>query len=72
MVFPDSVPLDDMVLYQTSGATGHPLNIITHPEPLSMYIPLIRNALVRKHVSLEGGSGRIAIMLICYQKDTWT
>jgi phenylacetate-CoA ligase len=69
---PDSLPLDDMVLYQTSGTTGHPLNIITHPEPLSMYIPLIRAALARQGVSLEGRSKQVAIVLICYQKDTWT
>lgn len=69
---PDSLPLDDMVLYQTSGTTGHPLNIITHPEPLSMYIPLIRTALARQGVSLDGGSKQISIVLVCYQKDTWT
>jgi phenylacetate-CoA ligase len=69
---PDSLPLDDMALYQSSGTTGHPLNIITHPEPLAMYIPLLRAALGRREVTLEGGSGCVAIAQICFQKSTWT
>ena len=41
----DALQLDDLVIYQTSGTTGHPLDILTHPEPLAMYVPLLRAAL---------------------------
>ena len=69
---PDPLSLDDMVLYQTSGTTGHPLNILTHPEPLAMYIPLLRAALGHHSIDLEGKKGRVAIVLVCFQKNTWT
>jgi phenylacetate-CoA ligase len=42
---PDSQPLDGLTVYQTSGATGHPLDILTHPEALAHYLPLLRAAL---------------------------
>jgi phenylacetate-CoA ligase len=69
---PDPLPLDDMALYQTSGTTGHPLNIITHPEPLALYIPLIRAALATRGVRLEQANGKVAIVVVCFQKSTWT
>src|SRR6185436_19289879 len=28
---PDTLPLDDLILYATSGTTGHPLTILSHP-----------------------------------------
>ncbi|MBI5031018.1 MAG: AMP-binding protein [Chloroflexi bacterium] len=69
---PDSVPLDDIALYQTSGTTGHPLNVITHPEPLAMYIPLMRAALATHGVTLDDSNGKVAVVLVCFQKSTWT
>lgn len=69
---PDSLSLDDMAVYQTSGTTGHPLNILTHPEPLASYLPILCAALARRNVSLEGGPGRVAIAQVCFQKNTWT
>jgi phenylacetate-CoA ligase len=69
---PDSQPLDDLVIYQTSGTTGHPLDILTHPEPLAMYVPLIRAALATRGIQLQGISGQVAIVLVCFQKSTWT
>jgi len=69
---PDPLPLDDMAVYQSSGTTGHPLNILTHPEPLACYLVLIRAALARQGAALPGGPGRVAIAQICFQKSTWT
>lgn len=69
---PDAQPLDDLVIYQTSGATGHPLDILTHPEPLAMYVPLIRAALGTHGITLDGVAGQVAIVLVCFQKRTWT
>jgi len=69
---PDSLPLTDMALYQTSGTTGHPLNIITHPEPLAIYIPLIRAALAERGVTMPARRGQVAIVQVCHQGATWT
>jgi hypothetical protein len=69
---PDDLSLDDLVVYQTSGATGHPLDILTHPEPLAMYVPLLQAALATRGVRIEGGAERVSIVCVCFQKQTWT
>ena len=42
---PDDEPLDDLIVYNTSGTTGHPLAVPTHPDTLACYIPLLKAAL---------------------------
>jgi len=69
---PDTQPLDDLIIYNTSGVTGHPLSILTHPDTLALYIPLLRAALAARNAALEGGPDRIAIALVCDQKQTYT
>jgi phenylacetate-CoA ligase len=74
---PDSLPLDDLIVYNTSGTTGHPLDILSHPEAASMYLPLLRAALGTRGVLLEGGldaSGlpRVSIVLVCFQRRSYT
>ncbi len=69
---PDSQALTGMIVYQTSGTTGHPLDILTQPEVLAHYLPLLRATLATHEVMLEGKSGRVAIILICFQKSTFT
>jgi phenylacetate-CoA ligase len=50
---PDSLPLDGLTVFQTSGATGHPLDILTHPESLAHYLPLLRAALALHGLTLD-------------------
>ena len=50
---PDSLALDGLTVFQTSGATGHPLDILTHAEVLAHYLPLLRAALALQGVSLD-------------------
>ncbi|HEX8833329.1 MAG TPA: hypothetical protein VF719_03975, partial [Abditibacteriaceae bacterium] len=69
---PDSQPLDDMIVYATSGTTGHPLTILSHPETSSRYLPLLRLALARRGITLEGGPSRVSIVLVCMQQSTYT
>lgn len=69
---PDSQSLDDLIIYNTSGTTGHPLDILTHPDTLALYIPLLQAALAAHNISLQGGPERIAIALVCFQKRTYT
>ena len=69
---PDSQSLDDLIIYNTSGATGHPLDILTHPDTLALYIPLLQAALAARNISLQGGPERVAIALVCFQKRTYT
>ena len=69
---PDTQDLDDLIVYCTSGTTGHPLDVLSHPVVSSMYLPLLRTAAATYGVALEGRQGHVAIVLICFQKSTLT
>jgi phenylacetate-CoA ligase len=69
---PDSQPLDEMIVYDSSGTTGRPLLVPSHPEVSSKYLPALRAALARHGVALEGGRGRVSILTICAQNSTLT
>lgn len=69
---PDDAPLDNLIVYTTSGTTGHPLEVPWTPEGASRYLPLLRRAATRHGAGLVGGPGRVAIALVCDQKRTFT
>jgi phenylacetate-CoA ligase len=69
---PDDAPLDDLIVYNTSGTTGHPLDILTHPDTLALYLPLLRAALADYGVDLKAGPEGVAIVLVCAQQRTYT
>jgi len=72
-IVPDSLPLDGLTVFQTSGATGHPLNIITHPEALAHYLPHLRAALALHGVALGASpESNVALAVVCYQAATFT
>ncbi|HEY9787314.1 MAG TPA: hypothetical protein V6D17_18125 [Candidatus Obscuribacterales bacterium] len=68
----DSVPLDDLIYYTTSGTTGHPLKVLSHPEVSGKYLPLLKLALATRGVTLEGGEGKVSIAVVCAQSVTYT
>ena len=55
---PDALSLDDLIIYATSGTTGHPLTIPSHPIVGACYTPLIRAALARRGIELKSGAGK--------------
>ncbi len=69
---PDDAPLDQLILYTTAGTTGHPLEVPWTPEAASMYLPLLRRAARANGADLTDGLGRVAIALVCFQKQTFT
>lgn len=70
---PDPQPLDDLIVYTTSGAaTGHSLDVLSHPEVAARYLPLLEAALATRGVRLAGGAGRVSIVLVCWQRRTYT
>ncbi|HJQ27308.1 MAG TPA: capsule biosynthesis protein CapK [Blastocatellia bacterium] len=69
---PDGQPLDEMIVYDSTGTTGAPLYVPSHPEVSAMYLPALRAALARHGITLEGGAGRVAIITICAQDYTLT
>ena len=70
---PDDAPLDDtMAVFQTSGTTGHPMNVPTDAEALAKYVPLLRRALALHGLRLVGGPEKVAIAVVAFQASTWT
>jgi phenylacetate-CoA ligase len=69
---PDGQPLDDLLVYNTSGTTGHPLAVYAHPETSAAHLPLYRKALAAHGVTLGGGPGRVPLLLVCWQRRTTT
>lgn len=73
---PDSTSLDNLIIYNTTGTTGHPLDILAHPEFSSKYLPILKLALDRLGVSideeLQQPERRVAMVLVCAQQSTFT
>jgi phenylacetate-CoA ligase len=69
---PDSQALDDLIMYYTSGTTGKPFYILSHPEVSSKYLVKLRAALEKVGVRLEGGKGRVSIITPCAQSSSLT
>lgn len=69
---PDSAPLDDLMVFYTSGTTGKPLYVITHPEVPAKKLALYRKAIRLHGADLEGGAGRVAVAFVCSQVKTLT
>jgi phenylacetate-CoA ligase len=69
---PDSQPLDDLVVYWTSGTMGSRAHVLMHVEVPPKYLPLLERALATQGVRLEGGSERVSILHVCAQQSTYT
>jgi phenylacetate-CoA ligase len=68
---PDSLPLDGLIWYNTTGTTGHPLRIISHPVTSACYLPLLRVALAAYGIRLTAGRGRVAYVLVGWQRKSY-
>ncbi|HSI85722.1 MAG: AMP-binding protein [Candidatus Methylacidiphilales bacterium] len=69
---PDSASLQDLIRYDSSGRTGHPIRIPGHPLHAAKYLPLLKRTLRKHGVVLEGEPGKVAILLACAQRRTVT
>ena len=67
---PDDLDLKDIVIYRTSGTTGHPIETIWHPIICGMYLPLVQTALGWRGTAMGMGPDRVAQVMVCYQKHT--
>jgi phenylacetate-CoA ligase len=69
---PDLQPLDGMLVFPTSATTGRPVPVLSEAATPAKYLPILRWALGRFGLHLEGGAGRVAIVQVCYQRYTYT
>lgn len=69
---PDDAELRDLMVYYTSGTTGKPVHVLSHPEASAKKIALYRKAAKAHGADFEGTPGRVAIAFVCAQKSTLT
>jgi phenylacetate-CoA ligase len=70
---PDDHPLDEMVVYTTTGTTdGSVAYIPSTPVVATGYLSMLRAALRTRGLTLDGGRGRTAVALVCWQRSTYT
>lgn len=70
--YPDNVPIDRIINFRTSGTTGHPLLLASHPRVAGSYLAFHLRAMDRFGIKLEHGRGRIGVVLVGYQEKCFT
>ncbi len=69
---PDDVALDGMIAFVTSGTTGHPLRIPSHPTVAALYLAFHRRALRRAGLDLRAGPGEVGVVLLGMARRCFT
>ena len=69
---PDHVPLDRMMHFRTTGTTGHPLLIPSHPVVAARYAAFHKRALRRVGIVPAYGRGQVGVVLLGYQRQCFT
>lgn len=69
---PDSIPLDRLINFRTTGTTGHPLLIASHPLVAGRYLAFHKRALRRFGITLDHGRGQVGVVLLGHQRKCFT
>jgi phenylacetate-CoA ligase len=69
---PDDLPLERLIEYSTSGTSGHPLKLPSHPKVSAGYLAFHRRALAHFGIALEAGRGDVAVVLAGFQRRCFT
>jgi phenylacetate-CoA ligase len=69
---PDSISLERLINFQTSGTTGHPLVIPSHPRVAAGYLTYHRRALRRFGITLSAARGQVGVVLLGFQQTCFT
>ncbi len=69
---PDTVPVGSLINFRTTGTTGHPLLIASHPIVAGRYLAFHLRALRRFGIELRHGRGQVGVVLLGMQKKCFT
>jgi phenylacetate-CoA ligase len=69
---PIHLPLDRVICYSTSGTTGHPLRVPSHPDVACDYFAHHARALAAFGVVPSAGRGEVGIVLAGFQRRCFT
>ena len=69
---PDDVSLERMMQFNTSGTTGHPLRLPSHPLVAANYLAFHKRALRRFGVTLAADAAQVGVVLLGWQRRCFT
>jgi phenylacetate-CoA ligase len=69
---PDDLPLDRLINFRTSGTSGHPLLLPSHPVVAGSYLAYHKRALRRFGITLQHGRGQVGVVLLGFQEKCFT
>ena len=69
---PDSVSVERLINFRTSGTTGHPLLLASHPVVAASYLSFHKRALRRFGIELRHGHGQVGVVLLGHQRECFT
>jgi len=69
---PDPIPVDRMINFRTTGTTGHPLLVASHPVVAARYLAFHLRALRRFGIELRHGRGQVGVVLLGMQRRCFT
>jgi phenylacetate-CoA ligase len=69
---PDEVDLARMMHFRTTGTTGHPLLVPSHPVVAGRYLAFHQRALRRNGITLKHGRGQVGVVLLGHQRRCFT
>jgi phenylacetate-CoA ligase len=69
---PDSVPVDRLINFRTTGTTGNPLLIASHPVVAARYLAFHLRALRRFGVEPRHRRGQVGVVLLGMQRRCFT
>ena len=68
----DDCSADDLLVYNTSGTTGAPMEVLFDPVSQAAWVSQLESILAADGIVIEGGAGRVSICLVCLQESTLT
>jgi phenylacetate-CoA ligase len=69
---PDSQPLDALIVFSSSGTTGHPARLPTHPATAACGIPLLEHILGARGIAFPRGPERMALTNVAAYEGAYT
>jgi phenylacetate-CoA ligase len=69
---PDGLSLDDLIVFSTSGTTGHPARMLSHPATAACGVPIIEFALKRFGIEMPRGPNAVSITNVAAYRGAYT
>lgn len=69
---PDSIDVERLINFRTSGTTGHGLLLASHPVVAASYLSFHKKALRRFGIELRHGRGQVGVVLAGWQRKCFT